>query len=254
MRTGCSGTCRPRKPRLPDRESMALDFLLRQRAAGDLEQMDSPDCDARLLDNTYRQFGVINRVLSGWRKLYVRELRTIIKPDRAPVTVLDIGSGGGDLAVMLARWSARDGTPMHITGIDPDRRAATFAMHRPSTPGVEFRQAHSSELVREGAQFDAVISNHVLHHLGADELRQLLADSEILAARKALHNDLVRSPAAFALFSVAALPFRQSFIREDGLTSIRRSYRPGELAAAAPPGWSVERSSAFHQVLTYRRG
>jgi len=230
-----------------------MGLLLRERATGDTEHMDRPDCDALLLDNTYRQFGVINRVLSGWRKLYVRELRTITKPDNAPVTVLDIGSGGGDLAVMLARWAARDGKPMRVIGIDPDPRAANFAAHRSPSPGVEFRQAHSADLVREGARFDVVISNHVLHHLGPDELRQLLADSEILAARKALHNDLIRSPAAFALFSVAALPFRQSFIRADGLTSIRRSYRPGELAAAAPPGWSVERSSAFHQVLTYRR-
>ncbi|WP_142031281.1 methyltransferase domain-containing protein [Arthrobacter sp. SLBN-112] len=231
-----------------------MGILLRQRATMDVEQMDRPDCDARLLDNTYRQFGVINRVLSGWRKLYVKELRPIITPHPYPLTVLDMGSGGGDLAVMLARWAARDGKAMHITGIDPDPRADRFARQRPSMAGVEFRKAHSSDLVSEGARFDVVISNHVLHHLTPEELRGLLADSEILATGKVLHNDLVRSPAAFALFGLAALPFRQSFIREDGLTSIRRSYTPAELAAAAPPGWSVERSSAFHQVITYRRG
>lgn len=231
-----------------------MGILLRRRAITDVEQMDRPDCDARLLDNTYRQFAVINRVLSGWRKLYARELRSMAPPDQRPLTVLDIGSGGGDLAVMLARWAAKDGKAVHITGIDPDPRAARFAQQRPSMAGVEFRKAHSGELVSEGARFDVVISNHVLHHLGPEELLQLLADSEILAAGKALHNDLIRSPAAFALFSVAALPFRQSFIREDGLTSIRRSYRPVELAASAPPGWSVERSSAFHQLLAYRRG
>lgn len=231
-----------------------MGFLLRQRATTDIEQMDRPDCDARLLDNTYRQFGVINRVLSGWRKLYVKELRPMITPVQRPLAVLDVGCGGGDLAVMLARWAARDGKALHITGIDPDPRADRFAGQRPSMAGVEFRKAHSGDLVSEGARFDVVISNHVLHHLRAEELRKLLADSENLATGKVLHNDLVRSPAAFALFSVAALPFRQSFIREDGLTSIRRSYRPAELAAAAPPGWSVERSSAFHQVLTYRRG
>ncbi|MDQ0732144.1 class I SAM-dependent methyltransferase [Arthrobacter sp. B1I2] len=231
-----------------------MGILLRRRATAEIEQMDRPDCDARLLDNTYRQFGVINRVLSGWRRLYARELRTIDPPEARPVTVLDIGSGGGDLAVMLAGWAAGDGKAMHITGIDPDPRAARFAQQRPSTPGVEFREAHSGDLVREGARFDVVISNHVLHHLAPEEFRQLLADSENLATGKALHNDLIRSPAAFALFSVAALPFRESFIRADGLTSIRRSYRPAELAAAAPPGWSVERSPVFHQVLTYRRG
>lgn len=227
---------------------------LRHRAEADIEQMDRPDCDARLLENTYRQFGLINRVLSGWRKLYATELRTIVPSEPRPVTVLDIGCGGGDIAVMLSRWASRDGKQVHITGIDPDPRAARFARQRAAVPGVEFREAHTSDLVREGARFDAVISNHILHHLAPEELRQLLADSEILAERKALHNDLIRSPSGFVLFSVAALPFRQSFIREDGLTSIRRSYKPAELSATAPPGWSVERSSAFHQVLTWRRG
>jgi len=239
---------------LPDRASITMDILLSRRAADDVEQMDHPDCDPRLLNNTYRQFGIINRVLSGWRRLYNRELRNLNRQGQAPLTVLDVGCGGGDLVVMLARWAARDGMPMQITGIDPDSRAAGFARRRPPVPGVEFRQAHSADLVREGAAFDVVISNHMLHHLKPEELRQLLADSEILASRKALHNDLVRSPTAFALFSVAALPFRRSFIRQDGLTSIRRSYRPAELAAAAPPGWSVERSWAFHQVLAYRKG
>ncbi|MFF2347521.1 class I SAM-dependent methyltransferase [Pseudarthrobacter sp. NPDC058119] len=230
-----------------------MGILLRTRAAGEVEQMDRADCDARLLDNTYRQFWVINRMLSGWRGLYRTELRTITAAQQRPLTVLDVGSGGGDLAVMLARWAKRDGLPIHVTGIDPDPRAASFARRRPPTPGVDFRQAHSGDLVREGARFDVVISNHVLHHLEPAELRELLADSEILATRKSLHNDLIRSPAAFAFFGVAALPFRKSYIREDGLTSIRRSYTHAELAASAPPGWSVERPSAFHQVLACRR-
>lgn len=228
-----------------------MEFLLRRRAAAATEQMDRPDCDARLLDNTYRQFGLINRVLSGWRRIYAKELRPIAPPQSRPLTILDVGCGGGDLAVMLSRWAVRDGKSMHITGIDPDPRAARYARQRAVASGVDFREAHSSDLVREGTRFDVVISNHVLHHLAPEELRQLLADSETLAETKSLHNDLIRSPAAFALFSVAALPFRQSFIRKDGLTSIRRSYKPAELSAAAPPGWSVERSSAFHQVLTW---
>jgi 2-polyprenyl-3-methyl-5-hydroxy-6-metoxy-1,4-benzoquinol methylase len=152
---------------------------------------------------------------------------------------------------MLARWAARDRLTLHITGIDPDSRAAAFALRRAAVPGISFRQAHSTDLVQEGRQYDFVISNHVLHHLGSGQLQELLAHSELLARKAALHNDLRRSPAAYALFSAAALPFRHSFIRADGLTSIRRSYTHRELKALAPPGWVIRTGSAFHHVLAY---
>jgi 2-polyprenyl-3-methyl-5-hydroxy-6-metoxy-1,4-benzoquinol methylase len=155
--------------------------------------------------------------------------------------------------VTLAGWAARDNVKLHVTGIDPDSRAHQFAAARPHLPGVDFRQAHSSDLLKEGRSYDVVISNHVLHHLQPAELQQLLADSQGLARRKALHNDLRRSPASYALFFVAALPFRGSFIRADGLTSIRRSYTPAELAGLAPAGWQIEPRAPFHQLLVLRK-
>lgn len=213
-----------------------------------------PGCDPRRLHNTYRQFSVVNRTLSGWRRLYVRELRPYLAASPAgTATLLDIGSGGGDIPNTLAAWAQRDGLTMEITGIDPDPRAAAFAEGRPRLPNIHFRQAHSADLVREGRAFDFVISNHVLHHLTPSGLQQLLTDSAILSSRAVLHNDLRRSPAAYALFSVAALPFTHSYIRVDGLTSIRRSYTPEELSSIAPPGWEIQHNTPFHQVLALRR-
>ncbi len=216
-----------------------------------MELMDVPECDPLKLERTYQQFGLVNRLFSGWRWLYVRELRPLLSAYTV-TTVLDIGSGGGDLARLLAQWCHRDRLMVDVTGIDPDSRAHSFAAGRAPNPTVRFRQAGSGELVREGRQFDVVISNHVLHHLQPPELEKLLTDSQALAQRLCLHNDLRRSIAAYGLFSLAALPFRGSFIRSDGLISIRRSYTPAELAAAAPPGWRVRRHPPFHQVLVHR--
>jgi 2-polyprenyl-3-methyl-5-hydroxy-6-metoxy-1,4-benzoquinol methylase len=213
--------------------------------------MDAPDCDPLKLERTYRQFGLVNRLFSGWRQLYVRELRPLLSPTTV-TTVLDIGSGGGDLARLLALWSRKDKLLLEVTGIDPDARAYSFAANRPHHSTVSFAQADSSDLVREGRRFDVVISNHVIHHLQPAELTRLLADSVALARRLCLHNDLRRSPAAYGLFSLAALPFRGSFIRSDGLISIRRSYTPAELTDTAPPGWQVQRHRPFHQVLLQR--
>lgn len=222
--------------------------LLRTRALDAVEEMDRPDCDPARLDRTYAQFAVVNRVVSGWRGIYRRQLRQRLAAGTT-TTLLDIGCGGGDVPVMLSRWAARDGLRLEITAIDPDQRAAAFAAGRRNRAGVTFRRQAAAELLDEGARFDVVVSNHVLHHLDAGELAGFLAKSAALSTGLVIHNDLRRSPAAYALFSAGALVFPGSYIRQDGLTSIRRSYTAAELRGAAPPGWTVLPRFPFRNLL-----
>ncbi|MEC5181058.1 class I SAM-dependent methyltransferase [Arthrobacter sp. CG_A4] len=222
--------------------------LLRERAAFAVEEMDRPGCDPVRLERTYAQFALVNRVVSGWRGIYLSQLRPRLR-DRSATTLLDIGCGGGDVPVMLSRWAARDGLRLQITAIDPDPRASRFAAKRNSAAGVDFRQATSSQLAREGRSYDLVVSNHVLHHLAADGLPAFLAESAALCHGRVIHNDLRRSPVAYALFFAASWPFTGSYIRQDGLTSIRRSYTAAELRTSAPPGWMVARTSPYRNLL-----
>ncbi|NIZ90540.1 class I SAM-dependent methyltransferase [Kineococcus rubinsiae] len=213
------------------------DLTTRDRTA--VELMDDPDCDLLALERTYAQFRAVNAVVAGWQLTYRRYVRPLLHADRT-ATILDVGCGGGDLARALARWAQRDGRRAQVTGIDPDPRAHAWAARQPPVPGVSFRCAHSSDLVAEGRPFDVVVSNHVLHHLDQHELDTLLHDSRALARVRVAHSDIARGAWAYRLFSVGTRPLAsESFIREDGLTSIRRSYTPAELAAAAGPGWRV---------------
>lgn len=224
--------------------------FLARRDAHATEQMDRPDCDPDKLDRTYAQFGLVNAVVSGWRRTYTTLLRPAFSPDGVN-TLLDIGSGGGDLPRTLARWAQLDGLRLEITAVDPDERAHAYAAALPPLRGVTFRRALSSELVAEHAVFDAVVSNHVLHHLDTAELDGLLEDTEHLTRHIAVHSDIARHPVGYALFSAGTLPLPGSYIREDGLTSIRRSYTPGELrrAVAARSGWEVRTAKPFINLL-----
>ncbi|MCU1572979.1 MAG: hypothetical protein JWO93_1061 [Micrococcaceae bacterium] len=214
--------------------------------------MDKPDCDPVLLDRTYRQFPLINAVVAGWRHAYRNHLLPYLSTS-GRTTLLDVGSGGGDVARSLVRWAGRDGYDLHVTAIDPDERAHRFATSRQQYNNLEFRRALSSDLIAEGKSYDLVISNHVLHHLSPTDLAGLLRDTERLCRRAAFHSDIARSPVAYALFSVGTLPFFPgSLIRRDGLTSIRRSYRADELQAAVPQHWLVQRERPFRNLLTYR--
>ena len=215
-----------------------------------VEEMDRPDCDPDVLARTYAQFPLVNRVVSRWHSVYRQLIKPLLAPDRN-TTLLDVGCGGGDIAESLARWAARDGLALSITAIDPDPRAIDFALAN-TTGNVAFRRTHTSQLVEEGAVFDIVISNHMLHHLQAAELQGLLADSARLAVRRVIHSDIARSRLAYALFGAATAPlFRGSYIRRDGLTSIRRSYTSAELRAVLPPNWRVESAAPWRYLLLF---
>ncbi|MGO4385610.1 class I SAM-dependent methyltransferase [Specibacter sp. RAF43] len=225
--------------------------FLRERDEDAVEEMDKPDCDPGRLARTYAQFPLINAVVSGWRGAYRQRIRPLLS-DTATTSLLDIGCGGGDIARKLAQWAARDGLLLEITAIDPDQRALDFAAALPPMPGLTFRRADTAALVGEGRSYDVVISNHLLHHLAPSELRGLIADSHILARRAVLHSDIARHRAAYLLFAAGTLPFFPgSYIRRDGLTSIRRSYTAAELRAVVPPTWTVRDVRPFRFLLLF---
>ncbi|PWN05220.1 methyltransferase domain-containing protein [Rhodohalobacter mucosus] len=216
------------------------------------EWMDRDDCDKQLLFNTYAQFSLINRLLSGWGTLYRRFIRPLIIEQEGTFTVLDIGCGGGDVIRYLHHLCIKDGFDVHFTGIEPDRRAIQFVGQESWTDNVTFLNAHSSDLVAEGKMFQLVISNHLMHHLPPSELRTLCADAEKLALKRVLFNDIERSDVGYVAFMTAApILFRNSYIVKDGLISIRRSYRKQELESALPENWIINRKFPFRLIARY---
>lgn len=228
-----------------------------RRRPDELEAMDHPDCDPVLLNRTYAQFPLVNRAVGGWKGIYAQQIAPLLASGE-PARLLDIGCGGGDIALQLARWTLHDGYELGVLGIDPDERAIAFARQaaaKSALPAgkIEFLRCTSADLVRGGEVFDVVISNHLLHHLDDAQLRGILADTEALATGLGLHADIRRSRIASLLFGAATLPLaRTSLIRRDGLASIRRSYTPMELVRRVPAGWQVHTAKPFRNLLAYR--
>ncbi|MBW9119958.1 methyltransferase domain-containing protein [Microbacterium trichothecenolyticum] len=226
------------------------------RDEGLAELMDDPACDPDLLRATLVRFGTVNRFVSGWGVVYRTRLRPHLASLGRPARVLDIGSGGGDLIDRLAAAARRDGLDVTWTGIDPDPRALEVALARTPIGGASFREADAAALVREGLTYDAVLSNHVLHHLG-EGLPAFAEESLALSRGIVLHSDIARSRLAYGLYAVGITPFqRGTFLRTDGLRSIRRSYTRAELTTALegdnPGVWSVERPVPFRLVAVGR--
>lgn len=220
---------------------------LRERERSLPELMDDPDCDPVRLARTLRRFGAVNRLISGWGTVYRDRVRPALQRLGHPARVLDLGCGGGDLLARLAALARADGIEAEWVGADPDPRALPVARRR-AGDGVRFVQADSTALLRAGERFDLVVSNHVLHHLTPAELEQFAADSLRLSSGPVLHADIARDVRAYGLYAVGITPFAPgTFLRTDGLRSIRRSYRAGELGAAlASTGtWEIARPVPF---------
>ncbi|MGD9607118.1 MAG: class I SAM-dependent methyltransferase [Leucobacter sp.] len=220
-----------------------------------VELMDDPGCDPEQLRRTLRRFALVNRAVSHWGSVYRSHLRPLLGRLGRPARLLDIGCGGGDVVRRLARLAHRDGFEIEALGIDPDPRAIAVARSAKTMPGISFFQAYSRTLVDEGARFDIVISNHLLHHLDESRFEELIADSEALTIDLCVHSDIARGRLAYCAFAVGAAPIAPgSFLLVDGLRSIRRSYTPAELRARLPRAWTVERPGAFRLLAVHRTG
>ena len=110
------------------------------------ELMDDPACDPRRLRATLRRFGTINRLFSGWGFAYRVHLAPHIASLGRPARVLDLGSGGGDVVLRLARLAAKEGLDVAWTGVDPDPRSHEVAIGREAPSNVRFRLADAATL------------------------------------------------------------------------------------------------------------
>lgn len=226
-----------------------MSFASRERVQN--ERMEDPQADPQWMANSYAQFRHVNRLVSSWRSLYRRYLRPRMRGQRRS-TLLDIGFGGGDVVAGLATWAQRDGLELEITAVDSDARALAWAEGRSWPANLTFRHARAEDLLAAGERFDWVTSNHLLHHLEDAGWEDFLEASQRLGSH-VLHCDLVRSRRAYVLFRCFVAPFfHRSYIAEDGLLSVRRSYTVRELRQRAPQGWQVRPVFPFHQMLSYR--
>jgi SAM-dependent methyltransferase len=180
----------------------------------------------------------VNRWL-GNRGALLRAVRPYLPPGGR---LLDAGCGSGDVpSFLLSRLPG----PLLAVGLD------VKAIHLRAAPrDVRRLVADVRRLPFRERSFDVVTASLFLHHFDAPDLRGLLRDLSRLARRALVVNDLHRAPVPFA-FGRFAFPllFRSRVSVEDGLLSIRRGFREGELraafAAAGLPAVSIRRSFPY---------
>lgn len=226
---------------------MALLVPARRRG---FEHLDDPQVSDEVRLASMRDVITSNTVFGGARAVMVEIERALPLPGSS-ATMLDIGTGLGDIPERAARLARSRGVALRVIGLDgsePLLRAGRSRM----TDSV---RGDALQLPFASGSVDIVTCSQVLHHFEQPELGQLLSEMHRVARVRAIVSDLRRSWIAVAGFWPAT--FLLAFhpvTRHDGMTSILRGFTPGELgtmvqeATGAMPrvqqrlGWRVTAS------------
>jgi SAM-dependent methyltransferase len=223
-----------------------------KRAAGVRELMDEPVAASAELDGNLADIAFANRWLGGIAPI-VREVRR-----SGARTVLDVGSGRGDVAHALVRDGRRRRIDLRATCLDHSEQMLEIARRR--TGGDErltFVHGSGERLPFDDDAFDVVTCTLALHHFEPPAARALLRELRRVARCTPIVGDLMRSALAYAgTWLYANLTSRNRLTRHDAPLSVRRAYTPAEaLTLALDAGWRapyVRREPFFRMTLVDR--
>jgi len=212
------------------------------------ELLDDPGASAAAVETSLRNIARANRWFGGTAACcwgLGRALRGV--PAGSHLTLLDIGSGLGDVPRAAAAWAARRGGRLTPVGLERHPVAARLAAAAglPTLVGCAGAPPVSEKSV------DIVSVCMVAHHFEPESVVELFRTCDRLARRAVVVADLRRAALAVAAFRCGAWLLRFDRVTTaDGVTSIRRGFTRSELGrllaradvaamVARRPGWRL---------------
>jgi 2-polyprenyl-3-methyl-5-hydroxy-6-metoxy-1,4-benzoquinol methylase len=216
------------------------------------ELLDDPAANPGAVAESLRNIGRANRWFGGAAAVRFGLARTLAGvPRGTTLTLLDLGTGLGDLPLVAARWARARGIRIVPVGLELNRVAAALA----SGAGVPTALACAGVPPIRDKSVDVVLVSQVAHHLTQASVVDLLRTCDRLARRAAIVADLRRSPIApLAFWFGARLLGFDPVTVADGMTSIRRGFTRAEmtsLMAGAGIDGRVHRRPGYRLVASW---
>ena len=223
-----------------------------QRVADRPELLDGP-LDHDLLEGNLRDLARANRWLGGVA-LSRRALVTLVtgrhayprvgRSDwrREAIHLLDVGTGAADIPAALLAWTRQRGLQLDVEAVDTRHEILDIALERVGEPpGLRLDHTPFDRLPYEDGAFEVTHVSLVLHHLDPPAAVRLLRELARTARLGVVVNDLDRSRRALTgAWLLSRIATRNPYTRHDAPLSVRRAYRPAEVAELATEAGLVE--------------
>jgi SAM-dependent methyltransferase len=166
----------------------------------------------------------VNRTVLAYRPT-LHWLEQFTGPAAAPLHIVDVGSGGGDMLRRIESWARHRDIAVRLTGIDLNPHASRAAREFTGPSSRIQWVASDAFSYRPSRPVDIILSSIFTHHLTDVELVRFLQWMEQTAVRGWFINDLARDRRSYILFRLLARLMRwHRFVQHDGPVSIQRSF------------------------------
>lgn len=225
-----------------------------------LEEMDRPDIAPDALERALRALVRMNTVSLG-DNFFWPSLRTLAqaRAGAAPLKVLDVGCGAGDMSRRLETRAERENLSMIVDGCDMNAIAIDLARREGDVAGTRGR-FFVCDVLQEPipSGYDAIICSLFLHHLDTEDGGRVLRAMADATTSLLLVSDLVRSRVGLALVYLATRGLTRSpIVHRDGVTSLLAAYTIAEVRELATrsglQGARVSRHWPERFVLSWAR-
>jgi 2-polyprenyl-3-methyl-5-hydroxy-6-metoxy-1,4-benzoquinol methylase len=209
-----------------------------------VEILDSRDVDPKIVKRSLADVARAN-VLFGGISAALGELKCCLNEVPRQATLLDVGTGLGDIPCRAKELARRHGVELKTIGLD-----SAPALASASRSSLDFAVcANALRLPFVDNSIDIVMCSQLLHHFAGNDAVELLREMNRVARLRVIVSDLRRSLIAALGLWLASFPLRfHAVSRHDGVVSVMRGFTPEELVD------TVHEAIARRPVVHRRRG
>lgn len=203
---------------------MTSSFLIPERIRGH-EILDEDGLDPELVVRSMRDVARANKFFGG-ASAALAELNGVLTKSGPTLTMLDVGTGVGDVTDRARRKARKAGVSVLTVGLDAAEELATASRTRHNA--VVCGDALS--LPFPDRSFDVVLGSQILHHFDDASAVTFLSELNRVARVRVVVSELRRSWLAVVGLWLGSYLLRfHPVSRHDGIVSIRRGFTCPEL-------------------------
>ena len=209
-----------------------------------VELLDLPGNDPEVVTRSLADVARANALFGGVSSA-IDELKPTLRDLPRSATLLDVGTGLGDIPCRAKTLAAQSGVELTTVGLDS---ALELARASRRTVGLTVC-GDALHLPFADRSIDIVMCSQVLHHFDSTDAMTLLREMDRVARVRVVVSDLRRSWIAAAGLWLVSFPLRfHAISRHDGVVSVLRGFTREELAD------TVINAVALKPVVRQRRG